>query len=424
MEKIDTIVVSASSVLKALKGNESAFEKTVADRARELDDDWQQAALMAQFGEALRELEAEERKTSPRVLHSPQNALASRLQSALAEQSLDLSPLAEGGNELKFDEVTDPLGWFWSVVRDWNGNQHPIVRPLDPAPAAVGDSFKIALFSDWATGMYGAPHLRDSIQNMPGELDLVMHLGDTYYAGSEKEVRQRLLAFLPKRADAVRRTLNGNHEMYSGGWAYFDIALAELKQKSSYFALKNSNWLLIALDTAHTDFDIDSDQATWLKETIDKHGAGKKVMLFSHHQIFSQLDHQGPKLAKSIGSLLIGKKIDYWYWGHEHRCVLYDRHDGYNLVARCVGHGGMPQTRGPEQVAPAEDSIANVTWRRLGKKVGVPSALILDGPNDYIPGQEKGYSPHGFLTVSLSGKQAQETYYLPDRTPIWDRPLP
>lgn len=424
MERIDTVVVSASSVLKALKGKESAVEDAADKRATELQDDWQKAALMAQFGEALRDLENAERDTSPRVLHSPQNPLAARLQSALAEQSLDLSPLSEGGHELKFDEITDPFGWLWSVIRDWNANHHAIKRPSGSKPAPVPDDLRLVLFADWATGLYGAPTIRDTIQSMPDRVDLLMHLGDSYYAGSQKEVQQRLLGFWPKRDDALSRALNGNHEMYAGGWAYFDEALPLFKQDSSYFALQNAKWLFIALDTAHTDFDIDKEQADWLTAIVSTHGPDRKVMLFSHHQVFSQLDHQGTNLAKSVGSLLQQKAINYWYWGHEHRCVFYDAHETYGVVARCIGHGGMPQKRAPVPELPLAESRGDYSWRRLEKRPGVPAAVVLDGPNTYIKGHESQYNPHGFVTLHVSGTSAQEVCCLPDGTAVWDKPLP
>jgi hypothetical protein len=41
-------------------------------------------------------------------------------------------------------------------------------------------------------------------------------------------------------ARSVARS-NGNHEMYSGGFAYFDDILPKFSQLSSYFALQNTN---------------------------------------------------------------------------------------------------------------------------------------------------------------------------------------
>src|SRR5262249_35299977 len=155
------------------EGNEVALTEVAEQRAGELKDDWQKAALLAQFGEALKQLETAEQESGPRVLNSPPNAIAARLQSALAEQSLDLSPLAEGGDELKFDNVTDPFGWLWSVLKDWNADHHPIKRPSGYDAVDVADDFNIVLFADWATGLYGAPIIRDTIKAMPGKIDLM-----------------------------------------------------------------------------------------------------------------------------------------------------------------------------------------------------------------------------------------------------------
>ena len=57
----------------------------------------------------------------------------------------------------------------------------------------------------------------------------------------------------------MNRALNGNHEMYSGGFGYFKLILPAFEQDSSYFALQNEHWLLVGLDTAYVDHDMDND---------------------------------------------------------------------------------------------------------------------------------------------------------------------
>jgi hypothetical protein len=201
--------------------------------------------------------------------------------------------------------------------------------------------------------------------------------------------------------------------MYSGGDSYFNNTLPAFKQLSSYFAWQNDNWLLIALDTASLDFNLDAVQVKWLERIIAK-AENRRVIVFSHHQLYSQLDDQGPNLAEALGSLLHDKAIQFWYWGHEHRCVLYDNHSDFGLVARCIGHGGMPQRRGDEVNAPLDSANCGVTWRKLAAKPAVPSAVILDGPNPYIKGEEDTYSPHGYVSLELRGKKLHETYWTPD----------
>src|SRR5207248_11801180 len=144
-----------------------------------------------------------------------------------------------------------------------------------------------------------------------------------YYSGDDDEIRDRLIGGWPNRNNAVNRTLNGNHEMYSGGKGYFKALTSFFKQSSSCIALQNSRWLILGLDTAYEDFDISGPQVDWATKMIA--GAGtRKVILCSHHQPFSALDDQGPNLQAALGQLLDTQRIEAWFWGHEHRLVVYE----------------------------------------------------------------------------------------------------
>src|SRR5262249_54769000 len=157
------------------------------------------------------------------------------------------------------------------------------------------------------------------------------------------------------------------------GYAYFDHVLPSFGQGSSYFALQNKNWLFVGLDTARTDHDLDSQQVAWLKAVVQQAGTGKLV-LFSHHQPFSRLDAQGPKLQAALADLLHGKAITAWYWGHEHNCIIYDAHASFELLGRCVGHGGIPSPRKSEvRDAPAVETLNNIAWKRLEPRTEAPS---------------------------------------------------
>ena len=98
--------------------------------------------------------------------------------------------------------------------------------------------------------------------------------------------------------------MNSNHEMYSGGFGYFDLALPAIGQKSSYLAFENAHWLLVVLDTAYVDHDMDNEQVAWLnlvlkQSTAANGGKAKKLVLFSHQQLFSRLGKPGPEAARS-----------------------------------------------------------------------------------------------------------------------------
>ena len=56
------------------------------------------------------------------------------------------------------------------------------------------------------------------------------------------------------------------------------------------------------------------------------------MILFSHHQPFSRLDKQGPNLQNTLADLFQKKAITAWYWGHEHNCIIYDKHPTFGTA--------------------------------------------------------------------------------------------
>src|SRR5262245_30756466 len=149
--------------------------------------------------------------------------------------------------------------------------------------------------------------------------------------------------------------------------------------------------MLIGLDSAHTDHSLDEQQVAWLKSVVRKAGK-RKLILFSHHQPFSRLDKQGPKLQFAVSDLLHSKAITAWYWGHEHECVVYDKHLEFGLLGRCIGHGGIPSPRKAEVMnANVDRGLNGITWKRLAASNEAPSCLVLDGPNPLIMGEEQKF---------------------------------
>ncbi len=144
------------------------------------------------------------------------------------------------------------------------------------------------------------------------------------------------------------RAINSNHEMYSGGFSYFQKILPKFGQEASYFAFQNKNWTLIGLDVAYKDHDIDDQQVAWLKEILSKAG-DRKVVLFSHHQLYSHLG-----IARLEALELTGLRTDPAQQAHLrlvlgpraslHRCSRAPTPTSGSL-ARCIGHGGMPESR-------------------------------------------------------------------------------
>jgi hypothetical protein len=375
----------------------------------------------AVYDRALDKLEAETAKVgSSNVLITVQDREASLLQSRIAEQAETGRVLPGGGLEAKFGEGFtggDWFGWIGSLVdhirqKDW----HPIMRPPDDKAAAFADKGRVAVLGDWGTNLYGAPVSAASIKKTGG-YELLLHLGDIYYSGTSKEAKQRFLQVWPTAAGKVNRACNGNHEMYSGGFAYFDEILPAFQQPSSYFAMQNANWLLVGLDTAHTDHALDDRQVSWLQSVVQK-GKPRKVILFSHHQPFSRLSDQGPKLQQALAGLFAANAITAWYWGHEHDCIIYEKKFG--LLGRCVGHGGIPAPRKSEvKNAPDASQGHGIKWKRLAQTGDSPACLVLDGENPLVKGEESKFGPHGYVTLDFDGPQLTERVHLPDGTEIY-----
>jgi Calcineurin-like phosphoesterase len=220
----------------------------------------------------------------------------------------------------------------------------------------IPDVVTVALAADWGTGTDSAYAVGAGIAKATP--DITIHLGDVYYCGDHEEFANY---FLPldcwPRGRIGTYTLVGNHEMYSGGRAYFDFALRTLGQPTSYFCLENANWRIVAIDTGYDcttglRFAIGEDHTTvhgevlgWLERVVFADKTDRRpVILLSHHQWFTAFDsHAYPDVGRQLQPYL--DRVHLWLWGHEHRFAGYALHappGGAPVRARCIGHGGMP----------------------------------------------------------------------------------
>ena len=232
----------------------------------------------------------------------------------------------------------------------------------------------VAMFADWATGEPPAFSIKAAIEKLSPEYTI--HLGDTYYAGFEDEIRHNLIACWPGGVQYGKSfTLNGNHEMYSGGNAYFEL-IPIFGQSASYFNLGNQYWRLIALDTSWCERGGDTPASSWgelvdveiewLKAQIlhaQSFNPPARIILLTHHQLFSAFDgtNLGQVLLKQMKPFLDNGSIYAWFWGHEHRGIVYGQNKTYNFKARCIGHGGFPCP--PCTDSPADVAAFPIAWR-------------------------------------------------------------
>jgi hypothetical protein len=395
---------------------ESAEEANVVPRGPDAREPTPQE--LAELARALQIIE--ENQSRPGIMATAPDELVSNLQTfistVIAPSENRLEESKNATLEAKFDSH-DILGWAGSFFSWWR-KLAPFGWKAPGAPESIPANCRVALFGDWGTGLYGAPACAESIAKN-GKYDVVLHLGDVYYSGTKKEIAERFVEIWPKVPNAKNRGLNGNHEMYTGGQAYFD-AIQKWGQNSSYFALENEHWILGCLDTAYIDHDLQGDQAKWIMD-LAAASPQKKLVLFSHHQPFSLLDNQGPKLVKQLEPLFTGKRIYAWYWGHEHHCILYKPHPLYGLRGRCVGHGGFPYFR--EKNMFGATPPAQPKWNNLDSKNLVPAAQILDGVNEYIEDGGQDYGPNGYMTLELDGDELFEIVHMPDGKEVWNQSI-
>jgi hypothetical protein len=280
--------------------------------------------------------------------------------------------------------------WYVAIARGVLERLAAGNAPFNPAPAeydGVTDQARLVVVGDWGTGL---PRARDVATHMGQAIDTaladhrqvhVVHLGDVYYSGFESEDRKRFLDLWPvtgAQADAgvTSWSLNGNHDMYSGGFGYFGTLLGDPRfraqrspdgKATSFFRLRSPSWDFVGVDTAW-DTDVTSNgqiavlqdpQATYVADVAA--ASSRKLVLFSHHQLVSFYDKPdlGTTLPGKLAPVLHGGRVTAWWWGHEHRAITYEAASGVRYP-RCLGNGGVPIAPYP---APSAGSTPPITWR-------------------------------------------------------------
>lgn len=108
------------------------------------------------------------------------------------------------------------------------------------------------------------------------------------------------------------------------------------------FSLFNGKWRILGIDSAWEEHKLKDPQPQWIRDQVrEAEQARQKVILLSHHQLFSAFEPGGEHMVAALGDLLQSPKLHSWFWGHEHRCALYKT--SMNIpFARLVGNGGVP----------------------------------------------------------------------------------
>lgn len=241
-------------------------------------------------------------------------------------------------------ELLDPR-WAESLVMWLEHLECDAPFGTSPALLDMPDDVVLCIVGDWGTGLFEPNAAAGKVARQVNALepDYTIHLGDVYYAGTGLEEQNDMDGWPEGTRGSF--TLNSNHEMYSGAYGYFaELGRSfPLQNHTSYFALQNTHWLVIGLDTAYhaqrhnlyMNGNLDQGQLDWLA-SLPK---GKRVLVMSHHEAYSALGKDKTALYQQVAQAL-GSEPEYWYWGHLHNGVTY-RTIG-NFHGRCAGHGAIP----------------------------------------------------------------------------------
>jgi 3',5'-cyclic AMP phosphodiesterase CpdA len=350
---------------------------------------------------------------------------------------------AEITSEFK-ESQCDP-GWLtatsaWAAYY-WDGKAPQYVPPAQdtvpcalPPPGSPDGLLRVAVLGDWATGEAEALAVLDQV--MKQQPDLIIHVGDIYYSGTFDECQRNFLGPLAAARQKYRSipvyTLPGNHDYYSGGQGFFSI-LPQLNlatphasiQRNSFFCLQNDWWQLQGMDTGYNDHDllrISDDitflqdvEAGWHQQRLAEAGS-RKIILFSHHQLFSAFatigkvglsgpQFQNPFLTKNLQDWRAAgaSNIVAWYWGHEHLLEVYavPGTPGVALPVRgrCVGNSAFP----------VFDNVGAYTPQPQSP---IPLEPAPEFPNKFVQtGSDGQVYAHGYVLLTLGPSTGQAAYY-------------
>ncbi|MFC4992808.1 metallophosphoesterase family protein [Rubritalea tangerina] len=344
-------------------------------------------------------------------------------------------------NQLKYS-TCDAVGWAKVVeiyLSYYHGGKEPEYRTYNPSDISTASVYSmpdtpltVGVIGDWGTGEEVASVVLEEV--FKHEPDILIHVGDIYYAGTPNEAQTNFLDIInaarlkpsqgKSRAIPVYN-LPGNHDYYSGGQGFFHtldqlnlppyVAEGTELQQTSFFCLRNNHWQLQGMDTGYYDHDLfkvgedvthlHDSEIQWHKDKIQS-ADGRKIILFSHHQLFSSFlainkQTYNPALLSPFQNAIDSGQVAAWLWGHEHLLELYGPH--LNLKAgRCVGNGAFPELASGSPYTELDPT----------KYQDIPP--LLQDPNTgtfYQTGISEEVINHGYAILNLNETSAEAAYY-------------
>lgn len=365
---------------------------------------------------------------------------------AAAERAVTRAPFVEGEDiHYGLDGFRAKFGGLFRKRHSFNKNS--------AVPAIAKKPARLFLFGDWGTGLPLAQMVTAQIRRQLDAADgtrqqHVIHLGDVYYVGEPEEYSERVIAagmwpVTGQEKDKIGSwSLNGNHDMYVGGHGYFEKLLRDGRflrwhqdakgQPSSFFLIEDAHWQFFGLDTSWNlpslggaifgdptlkDYGgqngiLTPEQVAWMAQ---QRNAAKGCVLLTHHQPASSRSSEGQHADEAVKLLLqegVYGQIDAWFWGHEHRCVVFKpkgQRANPRLAAApdfcaCIGHGGVPVTATNFE---RNKRIADVAWEEDRLDASSP---LYEGERVVPFGFARLDSGPGTLDIRIFDHAGQERY--------------
>ena len=311
-------------------------------------------------------------------------------------------------------------GWLqailWYFIFDLGiSEKHPFTNT--PQVTTINkEKLSIAVFGDWGTGQYTDGNLSSSpsqqvMQHIALQTpDVMIHLGDVYYAGLSSQEQEKLLDCW-KPAPLGNFTLNSNHEMYDGGMGLYKVALESpifaQQNKSTFFAIRFNEWIILGLDSAYhaTKFYMDgaicgNEQRDFVK-SLNITSENKLLVLTHHNPIDVQGLNPNTLWNDVVNETLDGVEPDVWYWGHIHNGVMYKNLPNTSKTkCRLQGNAAIPI--GDASWLHGQDTVHCYTKKPLGDSDPRNALRVMNG----------------FAMLELSSSGIHEKWYYQDGSTV------
>ncbi len=336
------------------------------------------------------------------------------------------------------------FGWLIHTWRVKPPFKYPVIHNsvYDIRETDNSGSITIGVAADWATDTIQSEFIGQSMGKK--NPDYTVHLGDTYFSGSEDEMKANywngeLNEGLWPRGRYGSFTLIGNHEMFSSGSSYLNMINDPKKkfgirnpgteiysgQEAPCFCLRTVHWLILGLDTGYqslktgilrfnpnnNNLKLPDTVEEWIRNKVLTDGKKRGIIVLTHHQYVTAFhgESEFANPAIQLKNLFPDSEGVLWIWGHEHRFSMYGKNqvgpDHIQAYGRCIGNGGMPDehTKGRFVVGNRAQKRKLVLYdNRVADSIPLTS-----GADPKM--EDIGFN--GYAMIQLENEKAQVTYY-------------